>query len=214
MKLPLDPNLPLPDLPNWPRRLTEHLTRLLRQWAATINQMLGPAWEDLRFPAQSINPQGGATAPTIDNSTWLGTLIFTAGDDCVVSGIAQLPHSWERDTTVSPHIHWFKPAADANAEGVGWQFRYLLSAIGATLGAYTALAPATLVSGNLSQSAVHCLSTFPDISLTGYGESSCILWELSRTGSSDSYSAENVHLLEFDIHYRAVKAGTPQRAPA
>ena len=33
-------------------------------------------WDDLRFPAQSINPAGTAGPPTVDDTTYPGTLLF------------------------------------------------------------------------------------------------------------------------------------------
>lgn len=34
-------------------------------------------WDDLRFPAQGINPAGAADAPTVDTATRPGTLLFS-----------------------------------------------------------------------------------------------------------------------------------------
>jgi hypothetical protein len=74
-------------------------------------------WDDLRFPAQAINPAGAAEAPTVDQdeAKFPGTLLFAGNKDASISGIAQCPHAWSRGTALRPHIHWSKPVGSASA---------------------------------------------------------------------------------------------------
>ncbi len=91
-------------------------------------------WDDLRFPAQAINPTGPEVAPTVATSGILGTLLFPTNATAVIAGIAQMPHAWARGTPVRPHIHWAKTSSASG--GVVWQFRYAVASFGKALPDY------------------------------------------------------------------------------
>ena len=54
---------------------------------ATVNDTY-LAWDDLRFPAQGINPAGQTDAPSIDTTTFPGTLLFDPASINLIAGVA------------------------------------------------------------------------------------------------------------------------------
>ena len=211
MALGLDPKLPLVGSADWIKRLVRRLNELLRQWAQTINPWIGPSWEDLRFPAQSINPSGAPTGASFDTTTRPGTLIFSGTAENHVAGVAQLPHSWLEGSAIRPHIHWTKVTADPSSEGVTWQLRYAIAGINEVIQPYASYTTATLVAGNLFDAEHHNISGFGDIALTGYLGSTMILWQLRRLGNTDSATTD-CRLLEMDFHYQIGQVGSSNKA--
>ena len=86
--------------------------------------LVTPVWDDLRFPAQGINPAGAIDAPTVDTTltAFPGTLLFAGNAENVIAGIAQMPHAWAKGTPIRPHIHWAKTTGSASA--ISWVFYY------------------------------------------------------------------------------------------
>lgn len=170
-------------------------------------------WDDLRFPAQGINPAGAANAPTVDTTLtgYPGTLLFSGSQDNIIAGVAQLPHAWKRGSTVYPHIHWSKPTGSADA--VTWVMYYrVLGSVGETHAALTGPVAATAPLGDPTVENSMLLTSFGALDLTGQKESTCIAWQIRRLGSSD---ADNnaVRFFEFDIHYQSDKTGTTTQIP-
>lgn len=169
-------------------------------------------WEDLRFPVQGINPLGAGADPSIDATTYPGTLLFSTSADNHIAGTAQMPHGWEYGSTISPHIHWSKTTADGSGLDVAWKFRYSICAIGSTPSAYSSWQDHTLAAGDLTTQEKHNLSSFPDITMTGYLGSVVIFWEIMRDVSEDTYGSD-ARLIEFDIHYKIDKIGSQSVVP-
>ena len=207
MSLSLEPRLPDWKLPNWPERLTQRLNEYLRNLVAQIRPWIGPSWDDLRFPAQGINPAGSAAPPSVDNATFPGTLLFNGTAENTVGGVAQMPHSWLEGGDIRPHVHWTKTIADANSNGVTWEYRHSRCAISLTAEAYISWQPATLVAGNLTGAEVHNISAFGSFNMTGFAASDMVIWQIRRLGNTDSYTAD-ARLLEFDFHYQLGQVGT------
>jgi hypothetical protein len=185
---------------------------------ATVDQLatavFGEDWTDLRFPAQGVNPAGTASPPTVVTSLTdlTGMLSFSGSAENIIAGVAQMPHEWKRGSAIKPHIHWTKPTGSADA--VTWNFYYRIAGNpGDTAGAWSAAQAAVTTIGDQETSLEHLLTTFPDIDLTGYLESVCILWRLHRLGNTDA-EANAVVLYELDFHYQSDKAGTPDAIPA
>jgi hypothetical protein len=169
-------------------------------------------WEDLRFPVQGINPAGSAAPPTVDQTTYLGTLLFAPNADNVIAGVAQLPHSWQRGTAIRPHIHWAKTSTATGP--VAWRFAYAWADIGGTFGAYSEWDVGTTGIPHSNTANKHALTTFTEIApATGVGESSVILWQLMRDVSEDAY-ANDARLFELDFHYQTNKRGTKSEIPS
>lgn len=166
---------------------------------------LTPQWDDLRFPAQGINPLGSAAPPTIDTTTMPGTLLFSGSTDNHIAGVAQMPHSWYRGSAIKPHIHWAKTTTDSGS--IAWQFRYAVASVGETFGAYSDWVDGTLSVSDSDTVGKHALTSFGSIDMTGIRESAIILWELRRDVSEDAIAAD-VRLFEVDFHFQANKTGT------
>ncbi len=171
-------------------------------------------WDDLRFPAQAINPAGATDAPSVDTtlSGFPGTLLFSGSQENVICGIAQVPHAWKRDSALRPHIHWTKPTGSSSA--VSWVFYYRHCGMaGEAPDAWVGPVAGVLAAGDQSVSDQHLISSFGAISMAGKKESSCLNWQIRRLGNTD---ADNnaVRLLEFDIHYEVSKGGTTAEIPS
>lgn len=180
------------------------------QWGNVVTAADG-YWDDLRFPAQSINPAGSAAPPSVDTDTIPGTLLFAFNADNHVAGVGQMPHAWQRGTNVRPHIHWAKTTTAAGA--IAWQLRYAVLSIGDTFTAYSDWVTGTLAVSDSNTVGKHALTTFGEINMAGHKESCLILWELRRDVSEDSVDAA-VRLFELDFHYRTNKTGTKDEIPA
>lgn len=175
--------------------------------AAVLERVIGPKWNDLRFPAQAVNPPGAVSDPDVDATD--GTLLFAASGTEVIFIAAQMPHGWISGTEIRPHVHWVKTTS---AEGdVVWGMKYRAAAVGQTFGAWSAEhSAATLAVSDEDTADHHALSAFPPITLLG-GPSTMILFEIARLGNdaADTYAAD-AKLLEFDLHYQAGAAGSIQ----
>lgn len=165
-------------------------------------------WEDLRFPAQGINPPGAASDPGVDPDT--GLLVFSGLLDNVIVGVAQMPHAWRPGTSVVPHVHLrFPTSAAANTR---WKFEYDLANRSGDFanadGTYTA--HETMTVANPQNVNRHVSASFSALSLAGYRESTIILWKVSRLADSDAADTDtnDCLLLEFDFHYQINKTGT------
>ena len=170
------------------------------------------AWDDLRFPAQGINPAGQTDAPSIDVTTFPGTLLFSTSAVNLIAGVAQMPHAWASGTAIRPHVHWSKTTSAAG--GVVWEWCYSVADIAGTFGAYSAWIPATNPVPDSDTAAKHALSSFPEISMAGKKESTMIAWQIRRNvdATADNYAA-SARLWEFDIHYQVSKFGTVPEIP-
>lgn len=169
-------------------------------------------WEDLRFPAQAINPPGGDADPGRNSST--GLLEFDKGKTETIAGVAQMPHSWKSGTNIEPHAHIMADAATEPSTGktnVVLRFSYAIMDVGGTWdqATYTNVESVHTINAFVNSAPVHQLADFGEIDMTGYKDSCCILWKVSRLGAdgADTYDNDLI-LLEFDIHYRANTLGS------
>lgn len=165
-------------------------------------------WEDLRFPAQGINPPGAASDPGVDDDT--GLLVFSGTLDNVIAGIAEMPHNWKPGTVIRPHLHIRFPNSAAGNER--WSFGYDRANINGDFanasGTYTA--HATITIANPTNVNRHVIASFGDLAMVGYRTSCAILWKISRLAFSDAADNDGVDslLLMFDIHYQLNRRGT------
>jgi hypothetical protein len=173
----------------------------------TLNLDTDPVWEDLRFPAQGINPAGSAAPPSVDQTTYPGTLLFAHNADNHLAGVAQMPHSWKEGSVVRPHIHWAKTDV---AEGeIAWQLRYAVVGIGEVVPAYSDWVDGVTAVDHEDTVDQQALTTFGDIDMTGQTVSALILWELRRDVSEDDVG-EVVRFFELDFHYQVDSRGSRQ----
>lgn len=168
-----------------------------------------PTWEDLRFPAQGVNPVGSPAPPTL---TANGLLSFSGSTDNVVAGVIQMPHSWVPETKIIPHIHLVVPASNAGKNS-RWKFEYNRADLSGhfenAIGTYTTLGTAVTVP-NPADTTLHLLVGFGDLTMVGYTASSMLNWKLSRLANSDVLDDDtgDWYLLEFDVHYLVGRSGT------
>lgn len=172
-------------------------------------------WEDLRFPAQGINPLGSTAPPGISNVT--GMLEFSGTVNNIVTGIAQMPHSWLRGSAIYPHIHVIATTSNGGTNS-RWQLEYNLANNQETFvnayGSYTNGGIIT-VANPASASELLKPAGWTAIDMSAYRESCCMLWRITRLAASDAADNDaNVWVLcEFDIHYQIGKTGTLDRIP-
>lgn len=167
------------------------------------------AWDDLRFPAQGINPPGAIADPAVDTTEtgFPGTLLFSGSADNMIAISAQMPHAWKPGTAIVPHIHWSKPVGSSSA--VTWELYYRwLGNVGDTADAnWTGPIAGTLEAGTASVTNDHLLTSFGSIATPGTRESTMYTFRIYRRGSTDADNG-TARLYEFDIHYQKQKAGT------
>lgn len=173
--------------------------------SAVLERMIGPKWDDLRFPAQAVNPPGAVSDP--DVSAEDGCLLFDAGSVEVIFIAAQMPHGWISGTPMRPHVHWCKTTSAAG--DVVWGMKYRWAAPGQTFTAWSSSYSLSTASiGDADTANHHALASFPLLTLRGQS-STMILFEIARIADSedDTYAAD-AKLLEFDLHYQSGAAGT------
>ena len=170
-------------------------------------------WDDLRFPSQGINPPGAAADPTRSATT--GLLGFSGSVDNIICGVAQMPHSWKRGSSVRPHLHLRFPTSQSGNSR--WKFEYDIADVQTPFinnyGTYSDGGTITIANPqNISQ---EVLSSFNSISMTNLKESAVIIWRISRLANSDSLDTDTstIVLLEFDIHFETEKIGTKTEIP-
>lgn len=167
------------------------------------------AWEDLRFPAQGLNPPGAPADATPDPNT--GALSFAGNADNVIVGIAQMPHRWNAGTGIRPHIHLRFPTS-ASGKNTRWKLEYDIANVNGdfTNNSGTFTDGGTITVENPANVKKHVIASFNEINMTGFTDSCIILWKISRLASSDAADNDTnaAHMLEFDIHYRANNHGT------
>ena len=162
-------------------------------------------WDDLRFPAQGINPPGSLVDADVESTT--GMLLFAENRNEMVAGIAQMPHSWSEGSEIRPHIHW--TPTDASAGDVLWKLEYQIKNVGEAFDFSTGWSELTVLDAASGTNGSHQIAPFGSIDMTGNRISCCISWRLTRMGEdeSDTY-AEDARVIEFDIHYLTDSMGS------
>jgi hypothetical protein len=170
-------------------------------------------WDDLRFPAQGINPAGAAAPPSVDDvlTSYPGTLLFSGSAENVIAGVAQMPHAWKEGTAIKPHIHWSKPVGSANA--TDWVLYYrILGSPGDAPGNWVGPVAGTIAAGSPTVSNEMVITSFGPITMTGKKGSCVICWNVRRLGNTDADSG-TARFYEFDIHYQIDKFGSIPEFP-
>lgn len=171
-------------------------------------------WEDLRFPAQAINPAGAASPPTVSQTT--GMLEFQGSTDNAIAGQAQLPHAWKYGTALHVHLHLIFPTA--NTSNSRWKLEYKIFPVVGTGAATYAAAYSdggTITVPNPNVASKIEIHEWDPISMAGQVGSCSLLWKISRLASSDAADNDTsvIVLTEFDIHYEIDKLGSPDELP-
>ena len=170
---------------------------------------LARAWDDLRFPAQGINPPGLGSDPDLDTAT--GLWLFGTLKTETLAGVAQLPHAWKEESSIHAHTHWQKTTSAAG--NVLWQLDYEVVNNGdvAAMDYGSQLQTTTTVSETPDDDTAErvLISSLGEITMADTRISTLIFWKLSRIGGDvlDTYGAD-ARLIEFDIHYQIDSLGS------
>lgn len=156
-------------------------------------------WDDLRAPAQSINPAGGSVAPTVSPD---GTLLFASTKNTDIGIAFQMPHDFAQgQDSVHIHLHWCKTTNDTGF--VRWQMKYSWANIGDAFAASSAW-----LNGweevPLAGDQKHRMFEWTPIPAAGKTLSSFILVQIERQSSGapdDTYPAD-AKLLGVDVRYK------------
>lgn len=161
-------------------------------------------WDDLRFPAQSIDPAGSVAPASRDNTD--ATLIFAGNVNNIIAGIGQMPHAWEDGRPIRPHVHLqFKTAA--SGVNTRWKLEWDIAAVSGNFGVLTG--SDTITVANANNNVKHVIASFAEVATTGMKDSAIVKWKLSRLAQSDAADNDTnaCNLLEFDIHYETDNPG-------
>ena len=171
-------------------------------------------WEDLRFPAQGINPPGAVSDPDRDTTT--GFLLFAKAATEIIAGIAQMPHAWKHGSDIRPHIH-IRSVADPSGTGATrWQLSYKWSSgFGTVPAAYTTETITVTLPDHSGGLIVNTIGSFTKVDGTGFIGSSLFEWKPARVGgdAADTYD-DDAALVEFDFHYLANSSGSIEEFPS
>jgi len=162
-------------------------------------------YDDLRFPARTVNISGGTAACALIG-TWgpNGNQLAMAFDDTKLECmyvIAQMPHNYMTNTVLRPHLH-LSPNTTSTGDVV-FVLRYTWANIGSIFPTEVALTNViTIASGSQWKHLMPNLGSMVPGAGQG-GVSSMLQMRLERIGgdSRDTFSGD-IHLLEFDIHYQ------------
>lgn len=157
-----------------------------------------PHYEDLRFPGVGLNLVGAPTAATLNTTNYYGALNFPDATISDSGSIAQMPHGWRNGSSIEPHLHLVNNSATPGTATFELWYK-IASPTGNFPAAYTVATLSALLEGSTVK---HQMFDFPSISMTGYGDSTCISFMLRRVGTHASDTlADTAILLEFDLHY-------------
>jgi hypothetical protein len=185
---------------NWSRKDINQLKSSPNDWA----------WDDLRFPAQGINPPGLGSDPTLDSAT--GLLLFGSGPGTeTIAGVAQMPHDWAEGTELEPHVHWQKTTSATG--NVLWKIDYEVVNNGdvALMTYASTLSRDTVVGGTPDNNTANetLITDLGRITMKDKRISCLIFWKVARVGGDtlDTYAAD-ARMIEFDIHYQRDSDGS------
>lgn len=188
-------------------------------------------WEDLKIPVNAVTKKEGDTDPaTFDVFVdGLAALKFKNDKDRSVFFTLQLPHGWKEGSNIFPHVHWSVQSNIANpdTQGVVWSLEYRWASLAQKFND-NATSPLTLVSGQAvaAPNAVGGVEAYEHVitplnihsvdgllttgvDATGKTLSSMLICRLFRD-VSDTYSGDDVFLLEIDFHYQVDSDGSNQ----
>lgn len=178
-------------------------------------------WDDLLGSISDGNLGKGVAALVSEGYRDTDFLMYFLrhNQDDTINIIYQMPHMWELETAVRPHIHII-PMVSASGN-LYVQYQYSWAPFDQVLGA-----AATWTTGSVTipltpaDQYKHRLITIGNISPpVGSGPSTMLLFKTTRAGTDplDTYStnktgggtpAANVGILYVDLHYQKIRAGT------
>lgn len=172
------------------------------------NEFVNGKWTDLRV---ATTARAGASAPTLSNfnSTGIYAYKFTSNTH-ELHFSAQMPHGWNKNTLLHPHIHWTHDSTWTSGQ-VTWTLEYVTNKPGN--GDPWSAKQTLTANGPTSGTAYHNIATdFSTIDVSNIGGvdyrsiSTLFLFRLVRSGNTTN--AGDPFLVEFDLHYAIDKHGT------
>ena len=168
-----------------------------------------PFWDDLRFPAQAINPPGAGSDPDVESTT--GLLLFASNATQIAAGVAQMPHGWVEGSDLNAHVHWQRTTSASG--GVYWRLSYEVVNNGAVaaMDYGTVIGSGAVTAGTPDDDTAErvLITAMGDVTMTGGKVSSLVFWKLARVHDNelDTYGAD-ARLIELDFHYKLNQPGS------
>ena len=173
----------------------------------------GTSWDDIRIPATSTQTLG-VSDPDFEvfrqdsgsTTTGVCSYFFATDVEEELFFTIQLPHNYELETDLKPHVHW---AVDTypGAGTVRWGLEYTIikedGVVEYTTIIYTSATDPT-------ESFTRLTNSFTDIDGSSIDSLSCILMcRIFRDVSNDTFNQDAV-LLEIDFHYQIDGLGSSE----
>lgn len=173
-----------------------------------------PDWNDLRVPMSALATVTGAGLKAPDyvqlsnngaGSTGIYNAAYSPTQEQELFFTAQMPHSWQEETDVHPHIHW-SPSDTANTGTVVWGLEYTWVNVNGLIGNTTIILAYGVVDGLGRRNE---LTEFGIINGSGMMISSQFGGRIFRdaTNPLDTYP-DSAFLLEVDFHYKQNSLGS------
>ena len=195
-------------------------------WDSTGHQtMAGTAkpWTDIRV--EPVARTTGANAPTFrqffddsgigDTGSTRGLYLYefdnaAGGSEKEVFFTIQMPHEWDGGP-IDLHVHWLSESS-ASSTAVRWACEYNMAEPGATFGAASSIASASMVSGDTGMTAgKHQITSLATITPTTSqdGLSTILIGRLYRDSANgaDTYTGD-AGLLYIDGHFQLSSLGS------
>jgi hypothetical protein len=182
-----------------------NVAKTIKCSAETPIEFTDTVWDDLRGPANGINPVGSPSPATPNTAD--GSLTFAKGNVCAVW--FQLPHKYKHGTDLHPHIHWSKATSAAGL--VNWQMKYKWANRAEVMPAYSVMIPGSDLVPCEDTANLHAMLGFGELDGTDKTISSMIGLYIERVSSGDTYSG-NANLYEVDIHFEIDTVGSKEIA--
>ena len=162
-------------------------------------------WDDIRVAGSSVKigaegiPDFAQFLTNGSSSTGVYLDWFPNGNASQIKNVffeVQLPHSYVKNTTIHPHIHWVSKTAVLGT--VVWELEYTWSDKNLSFGTTTIIVASGTTSSVINE---HMITYFQFIGTPLTNVSSMLLCRLTRRcdNAIDTY-ANTVGLLEFDFH--------------
>lgn len=170
-------------------------------------------WEDLRVPLETARTQGSLNLPVYtkvmaNGGTSPGVYLWVFEDSDQIFFSVQMPHGWKTASTIYPHVHWMPLTDSSPAANTSFGLEYTWVDIGEDMG-NTTKAEVTVSTGENNQYR-HTLTAVPATGIAGTDHtlSSMILCRLYRKAAASTNYADDIAVLEFDVHYEIDTVGS------
>lgn len=163
-------------------------------------------WDDFSFPATALKINAVTSKPDF-NQTNIEYLFDDSTKETLI-GLQITRHEFKNgNITWNPHVHWIQESSGT----VKWELQYSIHCLGEVEPSFTTITTtSTIVS--YTTGAIHQISPFPDIELTDFDTTACVVKiKISRLGADveDTYIGD-VRFFSFDFHVPIDQLGSRQ----